>query len=773
MGHLTIGVFPVLVAQATSQLLLALVLVIVFARFHRAYGHSYLRHWGLAWAALVVCLVASAASGISADIDPLHPPGAVLVVALVASYLQVAWLLLGAWELANEAQASRATERWALAVAVAAGLGSVIAQFAGWTTTSLLNPRCLVSGIAYLAGAATIVLRRRPLPLGRGLAGLALVLYAADQLVYFALGFRDPADQVQVLPLPMSFDLVATAVIGLALVAWLLEGERERLEHAGELARRRERVQACVYAISEAARTVRDLPQLYRSIHESLQVVLPARNFYVALHDRASGLVSFPYFADEHDPVPPARALGRGLTEYVLRTGRALLATPEVIEDLHARGEIARVVCGRVDWLGAPLLERGEPIGVAAIQTHDPAVRLGPPERDLFVFVAEQIASAIEAKRTEEALRQSEARLGMAIGQVPAILWTTDAELRCTTALGAGLLGLGLANAAVGASVADVLGSEDAAVQRHRAALAGESVSYAEERAGRGIHGPPRAPAQRRGGYRGHDRDRLGRDGEAQADLALRESEARLRQVMDLVPHFIFAKDEEGRFLLVNRARGRGLRDDRRTAGRPHRRGLRAVRGGSPSLPRGRPRGDQERPAQGRPRGADHRLARARPVSPDDEDPVRVLGHGTAGDPRRLDRHHGAQGGRRGVAARGEGGEPLRAGWRHRPRLQQPARGRPGPCVARAEAAVRREPRTAPRREGGGGRGARLRPDPTDARLLGPGSLRGPPDGLQRARPREPAAAPGRGPEERAPREAARRHTCLRSTRTWGRSSRC
>ena len=35
---------------------------------------------------------------------------------------------------------------------------------------------------------------------------------------------------------------------------------------------------------------------------------------------------------------------------------------------------------------------------------------------------------------------------------------------------------------------------------------------------------------------------------------ALEESESRLRQIIDLVPHMIFAKDETGRFLLVNRA---------------------------------------------------------------------------------------------------------------------------------------------------------------------------------------------------------------------------
>ncbi|MFA6411837.1 MAG: PAS domain S-box protein [Syntrophales bacterium] len=37
-------------------------------------------------------------------------------------------------------------------------------------------------------------------------------------------------------------------------------------------------------------------------------------------------------------------------------------------------------------------------------------------------------------------------------------------------------------------------------------------------------------------------------------DQTLRENEARLRQVIDLVPHFIFAKDRSGRFILVNKA---------------------------------------------------------------------------------------------------------------------------------------------------------------------------------------------------------------------------
>ena len=99
---------------------------------------------------------------------------------------------------------------------------------------------------------------------GRTFAGFALVLYGADQAAYFTLTFSPAGTQYARLPLLMSFDFLSTAVIGIALVSWLLQGERERLLQRWELARSREKAQDCVYRISEAARTVRDLPELFR-----------------------------------------------------------------------------------------------------------------------------------------------------------------------------------------------------------------------------------------------------------------------------------------------------------------------------------------------------------------------------------------------------------------------------------------------------------------------------------------------------------------------------
>ena len=57
-------------------------------------------------------------------------------------------------------------------------------------------------------------------------------------------------------------------------------------------------------------------------------------------------------------------------------------------------------------------------------------------------------------------------------------------------------------------------------------------------------------------GYRGTGTDITE---QLKAEAALRESELRLRRIIDLVPHMIFAKDRQGHFLLANRATAEAL----------------------------------------------------------------------------------------------------------------------------------------------------------------------------------------------------------------------
>ena len=165
-----------------------------------------------------------------------------------------------------------------------------------------------------------------------------------------------------------------------------------------------------MYAIAARSQSAEDLEQFFAAIHSIVGQLMNARNFYIALYDPQSQLLSFPYFVDEQDPTPAPKPLGRGLTEYVLRSGEPLLATPAVFEELMRRGEAESIGAPSLDWLGVPLQTGAACIGVLVVQTYSENTRYGDRDREILKFVSQHLAAAIEHKRYEEALRRSEAR---------------------------------------------------------------------------------------------------------------------------------------------------------------------------------------------------------------------------------------------------------------------------------------------------------------------------------------------------------------------------
>jgi PAS domain S-box-containing protein len=175
---------------------------------------------------------------------------------------------------------------------------------------------------------------------------------------------------------------------------------------------RAEKVQSALHRISESAHTTEYLGELYSSIHSIICELMPAKNFYIALYEPVTDMISFPYYADEVDTKCESepRKPGMGMTEYILKQGQPLLATPEVYEKLVADGKIELVGAPSIDWLGVPLISQQKIIGVMAVQTYDPAVRLSQADQDVLAFVSTQVAMAIERKQVEKARRESEAR---------------------------------------------------------------------------------------------------------------------------------------------------------------------------------------------------------------------------------------------------------------------------------------------------------------------------------------------------------------------------
>ncbi|HJT16793.1 MAG TPA: EAL domain-containing protein [Thermoanaerobaculia bacterium] len=174
--------------------------------------------------------------------------------------------------------------------------------------------------------------------------------------------------------------------------------------------RRVEILQTALFRIAQMARETKDLSEFYPEIHAVIKTLMEASNFYIAEYDAERDILNYPYFVDAYDPAPEGEPPGRGCTAFVLRTGKPLLATPEVFERLRADREIELVGHRSQDWLGAPLKTGERTWGVIGVQTYGPDKRLTPRDKEILVFVAQQVASAIDQKRQETALRENERR---------------------------------------------------------------------------------------------------------------------------------------------------------------------------------------------------------------------------------------------------------------------------------------------------------------------------------------------------------------------------
>jgi len=169
-----------------------------------------------------------------------------------------------------------------------------------------------------------------------------------------------------------------------------------------------ERLRDCLFSISKASATSATLEELYRSIHVHIAELMPAKNFYIALYNPQSQTVEFPYHVDEYDQKPAPKPLGRGLTDYILRTGEPLLISPEVFDDLERRGEVESIGTPSIDWLGVPLKMEGETRGVLVVQSYTSGLRYGVTEKAILTFVSDQVAQAIARKQVESSLRERE-----------------------------------------------------------------------------------------------------------------------------------------------------------------------------------------------------------------------------------------------------------------------------------------------------------------------------------------------------------------------------
>jgi PAS domain S-box-containing protein/putative nucleotidyltransferase with HDIG domain len=187
-------------------------------------------------------------------------------------------------------------------------------------------------------------------------------------------------------------------------------------------------LQNAVYRIAQAADKSIGLGDLFKSVHDIIGTVMPAGNFYIALYDSVEDMISFPYFVDEEDTQPAPKKPGKGLTEYVIRTGKPLLCDDATDRDLRGRGEVELIGVPCPIWLGVPLIVDGKTIGAMVVQHYSDPNAYGNRELRMLEYVSSQVARSIDRKKAESAVRASETILRVTINALPgpAILMDRD-----------------------------------------------------------------------------------------------------------------------------------------------------------------------------------------------------------------------------------------------------------------------------------------------------------------------------------------------------------
>ena len=177
--------------------------------------------------------------------------------------------------------------------------------------------------------------------------------------------------------------------------------------------KRQLKIQKALYEIADAASDVTDMQSFYKKLHKIVGKLMYAENFFIALYDEVSNLVTWPYHVDTVDVEPPQPRLladHQGATGWVIRHGKTLAVVDGSWAEAVSRGE-AQTVGTPSNGIAVPLRAGNKTIGVIMVQSYIDEIGYQLDDVKVLEFVAQHISTALTRARAIEETRQRNTEL--------------------------------------------------------------------------------------------------------------------------------------------------------------------------------------------------------------------------------------------------------------------------------------------------------------------------------------------------------------------------
>ena len=168
--------------------------------------------------------------------------------------------------------------------------------------------------------------------------------------------------------------------------------------------KRNEQIESIIHNISNAAITSYNLEDFITLVKKDLGKIIDTTNFYIALYDEKTDSISLPFYRDEKEIIKSFPA-GKTLTNYVIKTGKTLLATKEDISKLEKSGKVESIGHPTEVWLGVPLKSKKKVIGIFAVQSYNNENDFDKADAKMLEIISDQISMSIERLKAEEDIK--------------------------------------------------------------------------------------------------------------------------------------------------------------------------------------------------------------------------------------------------------------------------------------------------------------------------------------------------------------------------------